>query len=201
MADYGAGAGSLTGGTKTTSSLGTIAELAIPLLLSLFGSKKASPQAAAQTTGQQNAATLANLPPEIKQLLAIQTQNAQAAQPLYLNALVAQNRLLPSWARGGSTGMTPTTGTTTPTVPYTPGISPNINAGAGDAGMPKTPALSNDNSPFSGVGVDNGLVPGNSLDPQVVMTILGLLTGNPMFGGLSKFVQKPQQSNSTFTLT
>ena len=197
MADYGTGAGALTGGTKT-SALGTIAQFAVPLILSLFGSKKASPQAAAQTTQQQNALAINSLPPEIKALLNIQTQNAQAAQPLYLNALNATNALLPTWARGGGAPMAPGVSGSTqrPDATY----APNTSAGDAFGGGNKTPNLSNPDSPFSGAAVDNGKVPGNSLDPQTVMTIMALL-GNPAAGALKPFIRKPVTSDTNFTLT
>lgn len=190
-------------GASKTSSVGSIAGVVVPLLLSLFGSKKASPQNAAKTTSEQNALAMQSLPPEIKALLNIQTQNAQAAQPLYMNALSATNALLPSWARGGgSTGSAlPSTGSST--VAPNPGAmatGQSANVTYGDDGG-KTSQLSNPDSPFSGAAVDNGLVPGNSLDPRLVMEVMSMLTGNPAFAALSRVVKKPVTSDTNFTLT
>lgn len=201
MADMGSAVGTLAGGSKT-SSVGNIAGIIAPLILSLFGGHKSSPQNAAATTAQQNALALASLPPEIRDLLNIQTQNAKAAQPLYLNAINAQNALLPSWARGGSTGSTmPTpqnmggTGTAMGST-LRPPDAYGQNANDGD----KSAAMGGSDIPLSGQGVDNGLVPGNSLDPQVVMAIMGLLTGNPALGAASKFVRRGTTSDTNFTL-
>lgn len=184
-----------------TSSLGTVASIAVPLLLSLFGSKKASPQSAAQTTAQQNTTALASLPPEIKALLNIQTQNAQAAQPLYLNALNATNALLPMWARGGSVGTSSAPMTNTSSAPTIPASQTTGGGNVGSDLGEKTPAMGGSSIPLSGAAVDNNLVPGNSLNPQTVLAILGAITGNPALGAFGRFIKKPDgTSNTDFTM-
>lgn len=124
-----------------------VASIAVPLLLSLFGGKKASPQSAAQTTAQQAQAALNSIPPELRNLLNIQAQNAQAAQPLYLAGLNATNQLLPAWARSGGTMGTPTR-------TATPAYEPlNVDAYAQPDAPKETPGL----------------------DPQTVAQIVGLM--------------------------
>ena len=175
--------------TSTAASLLGIASSIVPLLGSLL-SKSPTTQ-----TSQQQAQTLAAMPQELKDLLAIQTQNAKAGQPLYQNAIAATNRLLPAWARNGSVGMSGTTGTTQtgPTLPspFSPAddtaklSAPDFGGGA--VGMP-----------FNSDGTGGGL-PGMS--PQTILTILGLLTGaTPVTETIKRAMQKGAPSVPTLDL-
>lgn len=169
-------------------------KLAIPVAGTVIAGKAASPQKAAQTTAEQNALAMASLPPELKALLNIQTQNAQMAQPLYQNALSATNALLPTWARGGgSAGVGGASGSTgyAPTVPMAPNSNVTFDGGGDKSGQPY-----NDNMTW-GAGAGTLDVPGNSLDPKTVLMLLSLL--NPGAGLLSKVVKGPS-SDTNFTM-
>lgn len=189
---------------------GSLFNTIIPLAGSLVASKMTkSPQ---EQTAATNAATLANLPPELKEWLKIQTDNAKLAQPLYQNVMAAQNRLLPAWARqnavGGSASMAPVsgggsgagsaTGTTVPTFTPSTGVQPGSDYG----NLPKSPEIGGSTGGYFGGKAADGT--GDSgLDPQMVLSILGMLSGmGPMTSAVGQAIKanKPKTPSVSFDL-
>lgn len=168
----------------------------VPLAGSLVASKmQKNPQ---QQTAEQSQAALANLPPEIKEMLRMQMENARMAQPLYQNALAATNRMLPAWARqnavGGSASMAPvsgrssgvggSTGTTVPRLPPSTGVQPSFDYG----NLPKSPEISGGGGYFGGKAAEG--TGDSGLDPQMILAILGMLSGmGPITTGIGKAIK------------